>query len=184
MTAMAARPNFANEDWLVILTTDHGGLGTGHSGGLPPQRTIPFIVAGPLATTVLPQAHPRQLDVAATVLTYFGAPIPANYDGHAVGLDRRRARACRHSARTSSSTATPNTTAASIQQRRRSNTRPAGTILGPGGVTMIRLRRTGDGFPSPTDPGPADSWRQFFLRRAERDQHDDAADRREQSGRR
>jgi predicted AlkP superfamily pyrophosphatase or phosphodiesterase len=86
MSAMAARPNFANEDWLVILTTDHGGLDTGHSGGLPEQRTIPFIVAGPLATTVLPQAHPRQPDVAATVLSYFGAPIPANYDGHAVGL--------------------------------------------------------------------------------------------------
>jgi hypothetical protein len=86
LTAMKNRPTFANEDWLVVITTDHGGLGTGHAGGLPEQRTIPFIVAGPLATTVLPQAHPRQVDVAATVLTYFGAPIPSNYDGHAVGL--------------------------------------------------------------------------------------------------
>ena len=86
LTTMHARPTFANEDWLVVMTSDHGGLGTDHSGGLPEQRTIPFIVAGPLATTVLPQANPRQVDVAATVLTYFGAPIPSNYDGHAVGL--------------------------------------------------------------------------------------------------
>jgi predicted AlkP superfamily pyrophosphatase or phosphodiesterase len=68
MSAMAARPNFANEDWLVILASDHGGSPDGgHSGGTPEKRTIPFIVAGPLATTVLPQANPRQTDVAATV---------------------------------------------------------------------------------------------------------------------
>ena len=32
MTAMASRPNFSNEDWLVIITSDHGGLGTTGAG--------------------------------------------------------------------------------------------------------------------------------------------------------
>ena len=159
MTAMAARPNFANEDWLVILTTDHGGLGTGHSGGLPPQRTIPFIVAGPLATTVLPQAHPRQVDVAATVLTYFGAPIPSNYDGHAVGLTPPGPLPpC--SARTSSSTATPNTTADSTQAAR-SNTPRAGTIRARAASRCFAIGAAG-GFPTVADPAPPTRGDNFF----------------------
>src|SRR4051812_37651221 len=48
----------------VKIVHTYGGLGTDRAGGLPEQRTIPFIVAGPLATTVLPQANPRQVDVA------------------------------------------------------------------------------------------------------------------------
>ncbi len=159
MTAMAARPNFANEDWLVILTTDHGGLGTGHSGGLPPQRTIPFIVAGPLATTVLPQAHPRQPDVAATVLTYFGAPIPSNYDGHAVGLEPAGpAPAALGQNLVFNGDAEYNRgfTSNGTQQYAAGWNDP-----GPGGVTLITYL-AGDGFPSPTDPGPPDRGNNFF----------------------
>lgn len=159
MAAMSARPNFASEDWLVILTSDHGGIGTGHSGGLPLQRTIPFIVAGKLATTVLPQAHPRQVDVAATVLEYFGAPLPANYDGHAIGLtpagpapagyghnlvfngDGEYGRGF-----------VSNTTQQYV----------AGwDAPGPGGITQLTYL-AGDGFPSPTDPGPANRGNNFF----------------------
>jgi hypothetical protein len=159
MSAMAARPNFANEDWLVILTTDHGGLGTNHHGGLPPQRTIPFIVAGPLATTVLPQAHPRQTDVAATVLTYFGAPIPANYDGHAVGLEPAGpAPAAFGQNLVFNGDAEYNRgfDSNSTQQYAAGWDDP-----GPGGITLINYL-AGGGFPSPSDPGPADRGDNFF----------------------
>lgn len=159
MTAMSARPNFANEDWLVILTSDHGGLGTGHSGGLPEQRTIPFIVAGRLATTVLPQANPRQVDVAATVLTYLGAPIPSNYDGHAVGLTAAGPAA--------SSFGTNLVFNGDAEYNRGFNGNDTQQYAagwddpGPGGITLINYL-AGNGFPSPSDPGPANRGSNFF----------------------
>ncbi len=159
MTAMKARPTFGSEDWLVVLTSDHGGLGTGHSGGLPEQRTIPFIVAGPLATTVLPQANPRQVDVAATVLTYFGAPIPENYDGHAIGL--------------TSAGLAPASLGHNLvfngdaEYGRGFNSNGTQQYAagwndpGPGGITEINYLAAG-GFPSLSDPGPADRGQNFF----------------------
>ena len=159
MDAIAARPNFANEDWLVILTSDHGGLGTGHHGGLPPQRTIPFIVAGPLASTVLPQAHPRQPDVAATVLNYFGAPIPANYDGHSVGLTAAGpapAAFGQNLVFNGDAEFNRGFNSNSTQQYAAGWDNP-----GPGGITTINYL-AGGGFPSTADPGPADRGASFF----------------------
>lgn len=159
MTAMSARPNFANEDWLVILTSDHGGLGTGHSGGLPEQRTIPFIVAGKLATTVLPQANPRQVDVAATVLTYLGAPIPSNYDGHAVGLTAAGPAASSFGANlvfNGDAEYNRGFNGNGTQQYAAGWDDP-----GPGGVTLINYL-AGNGFPSPADPGPQNRGSNFF----------------------
>jgi hypothetical protein len=159
MAAIKNRPSFANEDWLVILTSDHGGLGTGHSGGLPEQRTIPFIVAGPLATTVLPQAHPRQVDVAATVLTYFGAPIPSNYDGHAVGLTPAGpapATFGQNLVFNGDAEFNRGFNSNSTQQYAAGWDDP-----GPGGITLIPYT-AGDGFPSPSDPGPTNRGSNFF----------------------
>jgi hypothetical protein len=159
MTAMAARPNFAEEDWLVILTSDHGGQGTNHHGGIPTQRTIPFIVAGPLATSVLPQAHPRQPDVAATVLAYFGAPLPSNYDGHAIGLEAAGpAPAALGQNLVFNGDAEYNRgfNSNSTQQYASGWNAP-----GPFNVTPISYL-AGNGFPSPTDPGPADRGDSFF----------------------
>ncbi|HEX6961521.1 MAG TPA: alkaline phosphatase family protein, partial [Lacipirellula sp.] len=159
ISAMKSRPTFADEDWLVILTSDHGGLGTGHSGGLPPQRTIPFVVAGPLATTVLPQAHPRQVDVAATVLTYFGAPIPANYDGHAIGLAPAGpvpATFGQNLVFNGDAEYGRGFSGNGAQQYAAGWDDP-----GPGGITQINYL-AGNGFPSPSDPGPEDRGSSFF----------------------
>ena len=40
LTALYNRPNYANEDWLIVLTTDHGGIPSGHGGGTLEERTI------------------------------------------------------------------------------------------------------------------------------------------------
>ena len=40
MTALQNRSNYANEDWLVIVTTDHGGNLAGHGGGTLEERSI------------------------------------------------------------------------------------------------------------------------------------------------
>jgi hypothetical protein len=145
---------------LVLLTSDHGGLSDGsHSGGHPLQRTIPFIVAGPLATTVLPQAHPRQTDVAATVLTYFGAPIPSNYDGHAVGLEAAAqppAALGQNLVFNGDAEFSRGFTSNGAQQYAAGWDAP-----GPNGVTLIDYT-AGNGFPSPSDPGPPDRGSNFF----------------------
>jgi arylsulfatase A-like enzyme len=44
--AMRARPNFAEEDWLVLITTDHGGRGNGHGGDSEAERNIWLIAHG------------------------------------------------------------------------------------------------------------------------------------------
>ncbi len=59
ITALKARANYANEDWLILLTTDHGGTGTGHGGNTASERHIWWIAAGPNVT------H-RQLNTAGT----------------------------------------------------------------------------------------------------------------------
>ena len=44
--AMRARPQFAGEDWLVLVTTDHGGTGTGHGNQSPEERDIWLLANG------------------------------------------------------------------------------------------------------------------------------------------
>ena len=45
-TALKARENYKNEDWAVLVSTDHGGLGTSHGGNSEEERTIFLIVSG------------------------------------------------------------------------------------------------------------------------------------------
>jgi predicted AlkP superfamily pyrophosphatase or phosphodiesterase len=44
LDAMRKRPNFAKEDWLVLVTADHGGFAKGHGKQTPEERTV-FIIA-------------------------------------------------------------------------------------------------------------------------------------------
>lgn len=88
-TAIQNRRNYDNEDWLIILTSDHGGAIDGrHRGGTPEKRTIPFVVSGPSAIRGELYPQPRNVDVAKTVLTHMGVPINSGWllEGRAVGL--------------------------------------------------------------------------------------------------
>ena len=51
LDAVKARKTFDQEDWLVLVTADHGGKGTGHGGGhnVPEIRNSFVIVSGPAA---------------------------------------------------------------------------------------------------------------------------------------
>ena len=44
--AMRARPHFAKEDWLVFITTDHGGRGNSHGGDSEAERNIWLVAHG------------------------------------------------------------------------------------------------------------------------------------------
>ena len=45
ISAMESRLNFENEEWLVIITSDHGGNISGHGGQTIEERTIPIILS-------------------------------------------------------------------------------------------------------------------------------------------
>ena len=89
--AMRARPNYHEENWLVVLVSDHGGsIDKGHSGNTPEKRTMPFLVSGEAATKGKHFPQPRTCDVAATVLTHMGTEIREswNLDSVPIGLER------------------------------------------------------------------------------------------------
>lgn len=83
--ALAARPTLHREDWLVLVTTDHGGTRNGHGGSTPEDRTTFMLAHGgafEAGSTLWPP--PKVVDVAPTVLTHLGVEIP-----HAWSLDGR-----------------------------------------------------------------------------------------------
>jgi len=85
LAAIASRPSFDNEDWQIVVTSDHGHLpGGGHGGQTQLERTIPFIVAseslnqGAFPLFPQPVSH---ADAAPTILDHFGVAIPSHYYG-------------------------------------------------------------------------------------------------------
>ncbi len=46
IAAVEARPTYTNEEWLIMVSTDHGGIGTGHGGNSEEERTIFLIMKG------------------------------------------------------------------------------------------------------------------------------------------
>jgi predicted AlkP superfamily pyrophosphatase or phosphodiesterase len=90
LRGMLARKTYANEDWLVLVSSDHGGKGTTHSQGhdVPEIRTVPLIVSGPSAKRGKIEGPTFLVDVPVTALHHLGVEIdPAwKLDGHAVGL--------------------------------------------------------------------------------------------------
>jgi predicted AlkP superfamily pyrophosphatase or phosphodiesterase len=46
LEAMRARSKFAEENWLVLATTDHGGTGKSHGGQTPEERTVWMVASG------------------------------------------------------------------------------------------------------------------------------------------
>jgi predicted AlkP superfamily pyrophosphatase or phosphodiesterase len=88
--AIAARPQIAQESWLIIVCTDHGGAGLNHGGGrkTPEIRDVFLIVSGPAAVQQRYEEPTYQVDVVATALTHLGIELdPAwKLDGKPVGL--------------------------------------------------------------------------------------------------
>jgi predicted AlkP superfamily pyrophosphatase or phosphodiesterase len=90
LDALAHRPAFAREDWLLVVCTDHGGKERGHGAGRtePETRTGFLIVNGRAAEKGKIKEKTTNADVVPTVLAHLGIPVdPAwKLDGKAVGL--------------------------------------------------------------------------------------------------
>jgi predicted AlkP superfamily pyrophosphatase or phosphodiesterase len=88
VAAIRERPTAADEDWLVVVSTDHGGSGRDHARNIPENRTIFLTVSGPSAARGTIEPPPSIVDVAPTVLQHLGVDVDPSWqlDGKPVGL--------------------------------------------------------------------------------------------------
>jgi hypothetical protein len=92
LAAIRARPTYPQEDWLILVCTDHGRTDTGgHGGDSPEESTVFYLASGPSAEVGRPSEAPAVVDLAVTALTHLGIEIdPAwELDGRVVGLQGR-----------------------------------------------------------------------------------------------
>jgi predicted AlkP superfamily pyrophosphatase or phosphodiesterase len=87
--AVRERSTYAQEDWLIIVCTDHGHKDEGgHGGQSPEEKTVFYLLSGPSVTRGTLPPTVNLVDVAATALTHLGIALdPAwRLDGQAAGL--------------------------------------------------------------------------------------------------
>ncbi|MBA4150369.1 MAG: alkaline phosphatase family protein [Verrucomicrobia bacterium] len=93
LNALKSRVNYAKEDWLIIVCTDHGGFGTTHSAGHDNWEinTAFLLVSGPSTAHGKIEEQTYLVDIVPTVLTHLGVPIDPGWklDGRPVGLATR-----------------------------------------------------------------------------------------------
>ena len=86
--SMENRPTFQNEDWLIMITSDHGGIGYSHGGQTIEERQIPIIMSGALVSAETIPEQSYLTDLVPTVLNYFGIENNCEWqlDGISMGL--------------------------------------------------------------------------------------------------
>lgn len=73
------------ERTLLILTSDHGGVGQAHGGSTPEHTTVPWLAVGPGVPAGLNlQQEIVAYDLAATMLYALNLPLPPQWDGRPV----------------------------------------------------------------------------------------------------
>jgi hypothetical protein len=70
---------------LIIVTADHGGIGTSHGGSDPESMTIPWIIAGPrIRAGYEIKGDVRVYDTAVTAAWALGLPLPVEWEGRPI----------------------------------------------------------------------------------------------------
>lgn len=89
--AVSSRATYHEEDWLILVSTDHGRRADGgHGGDTPAERTIFYLASGPSVVVGRLGSTPAIVDVAVTALAHLGISIDPSWelDGKVVGLVR------------------------------------------------------------------------------------------------
>ena len=86
--SLKQRNNYKNENWLVIITTDHGGSNYRHGLNIKEHTTIFYIVSGDRASKGEIEGVVNVTDVCITAMQHLGVPIKDEWqlDGKASGL--------------------------------------------------------------------------------------------------
>jgi len=90
VAAIAARPSYDDEDWLIIVSSDHGGNPElEHGYNIPEHRLIPLIVSGPAAAAGEIWPAPQTVDIVPTALHHLGVALDPSWgiDGVPVGFE-------------------------------------------------------------------------------------------------
>ena len=88
LDAIAARPTFKDEDWLIMFSTDHGGYHTMHGWHDTHSQTTPIVLAGKRVVNGQMAGFPRGVDLPTTALAHFGIDMTGmNLDGTVIGKD-------------------------------------------------------------------------------------------------
>ncbi len=93
LTALNARDD--RDEWLVVVTTDHGGSKDGsHGRDRPEQRRVFVLLSGPNVVQGELEVQPRLTDVAATIVEHLSLASPGHQralEGTALALPEREA---------------------------------------------------------------------------------------------
>lgn len=86
--ALKKRKNYANENWLILVSTDHGGSGNNHGEAIPEHTTIFYIASGKDVQQGEIKKQVYVIDVAVTALKHLNIKIEDewNLDGEVSGL--------------------------------------------------------------------------------------------------
>ena len=87
LNAIKSRKSYSEEDWLVIVSTDHGGTGNKHGPDTPENRTIFLIVSGSPAQRGVIEPSPQIFDVPPTIFAHLGIDVQDSWgwDGRSEG---------------------------------------------------------------------------------------------------
>ena len=81
LAAVRSRAAYEREDWLVLVTTDHGGTPDGsHGRDIPAHREIFYIASGPGAARGEIVDTVNQVDVVTTAMAHLGVAPSAGWD--------------------------------------------------------------------------------------------------------
>ncbi|GAA4789107.1 hypothetical protein GCM10023231_16750 [Olivibacter ginsenosidimutans] len=79
LAAIEEREKKFNEEWLMIVTTDHGRAekdGKGHGGQSFRQRSTWLLSNRPLNNTYSKLLYPASVDIVPTITAFMGIPVP------------------------------------------------------------------------------------------------------------
>ena len=82
------RKNYANENWLILVSTDHGGSEFGHGKNIPEHTTIFYIASGNSVKKREIKKQVNVIDIAVTSLKHLGIDAKPEWklDGSVSGL--------------------------------------------------------------------------------------------------
>jgi hypothetical protein len=86
LTAIRSRPTYEDEDWMIILSTDHAGTGYGHGDNIPEHRLVPIFIHGGGVVPGPIWPSPNTVSVAPTALDHLGIDIDPAWDLDGVPL--------------------------------------------------------------------------------------------------
>ena len=72
LDVIEARPAFAEEDWLIVVCSDHGGMGFRHGMSGGQASTVPLLYCGRNIPAGVLAGRPGTVDIAAQLLRHFG----------------------------------------------------------------------------------------------------------------